>query len=268
MPRPRALLDAIDRPDLPAPAVGADDGPLWSLLVHLAADDGAVGVDEFGLLARLRPDLDEVALLALTNRLAEAPLDWSGLAARYGGGKAVDDAMDVLRVAARMVALDGVVAAAELGTLRELARVLGLPESAPQSALREVVAEGGGVTIDQVREALRNMWWDLLIPSRDPLETDLEGVVPPGARLLCSIRLGDAEVAGLHAEGLAARFDHGPAWVAWDQIATYTRVPVPGASFHLRTRDGVDHAMVDPRLRDVGALLDLVHGRQPRAVDG
>ena len=113
------------------------------------------------------------------------------------------------------------------------------------------------------RDALRHMWWDVLVPSRDPLESDLEGVVPPTARPICTIRLGEVEIAGLFAEGLAARFDGGSAFVRWDEIRSYTRVPVPGAAFHLRTRDGRDHAMADPRLRDVGALLDLAHGRKP-----
>jgi hypothetical protein len=264
MSRPRALLDAIDRPDLPPPEPKPEDAPLWSLLVHLAADDGSVGMDEFGFLARLRPDLDDAGLFAWANPISEAPIDWPGLARFRGEG-----AFDVMRLAARMVALDGEIDAVELGILDELARVLALGAGAPRASLDEVVARGGGVQLEQVKDALRNMWWDVLLPSRDPLESDLDQVVPPGSTLICSIRLGNEEVAGLHAEGLAARFDGGPAWVAWDQIASYTRVPVPGASFHLRTRpqegapEGVDHAMVDPRLRDVGALLDLVHGRAP-----
>ncbi|MCA9494338.1 MAG: hypothetical protein KC621_30640, partial [Myxococcales bacterium] len=129
--------------------------------------------------------------------------------------------------------------------------------------LDEVIARGGAVDEALVRDALRHMCWDVLMPSRDPLESDLERAVPPGSRMLCSIRLDEDEVAGLYAEGLAARFDDGAAFVAWDDILSYTRVPVPGAAFHLRTRDGRDHAMSDPRLRDVGALLDLAHGRKP-----
>jgi hypothetical protein len=162
-----------------------------------------------------------------------------------------------------MVCLDGELAESELGVLRELANRLGLPSVAPQSVLDEVVARGGAVDEQMVRDALRHMWWDVLVPSRDPLESDLDAVVPPDARQICSIRLGDSEIAGLFAEGLAGRFDAGSAFVRWDDIGTYTRVPVPGAAFHLRTRDGRDHAMADPRLRDVGALLDLAHGRKP-----
>lgn len=265
MSRVRALLRLIDQPTLPPLSPGDPADPaLWSLLCVLAARDGEIAVDEFALLRLMRADLAEDQILARVDEAARAGIDWDGLRAVATDASA---AMDVLRVAARMVALDGVVADAELGELGEVARHLGLPETAPRDALREVVAEGGPVQPATVRDALRNMWWDVLLPSRDPLESDLDRVVPPGARPLCSIRLDEQEVAGLFVEGLAGRWDAGPSFVAWDDIATYTRVPVPGASFHLRTRDGRDHAMVDPRLRDVGALLDLVHGRQPLVPD-
>jgi hypothetical protein len=265
MSRARAVLRLVDHPELPPLAPGDPaDAALWSLLVGLAAKDGHVAGDEVALLRRVRPDLGEDALLAWVDDTAKRGIDWAGLRACATDA---DAAMDLLRLAARMVALDGTVADGELGIMAELARRVGLPETAPRAALSEVVAEGGPVDADTVKHALRSMWWDVLIPSRDPLESDLDGVVPPGARLLCSIRLGNDEVAGLFVEGLAGRWDGGASFVAWDQIATYTRVPVSGAAFHLRTRDGVDHAMTDPRLGDVGALLDLVHGRQPHGAD-
>lgn len=265
MSRPRAVLRLVDHPDQPALTPGDPADPaLWSLLVGLATKDGVVAPDELALLRRVRPDLGDDGLRARIDETARAGIDWAALRAVATDA---DVAFDVLRLAARMVALDGTVADAELGTLRELAAHLGLPESAPRQALSEIVAEGGPVDPATVRHALRSMWWDVLLPSRDPLESDLDRVVPAGASLLCSIRLGDREVAGLFVEGLAGRFDGGPSFVAWDHIASYTRVPVPGASFHLRTKDGTDHAMTDPRLRDVGALLDLVHGRQPLGAD-
>jgi hypothetical protein len=265
MSRARELLRLVDQPEHPPLPPGHPADPaLWSLLVGLAVGDGQVAPDEVALLRRVRPELSSAALQEWITTTARAGIDWSGLKAAAPDG---DTALDVLRLAARMVALDGDVADNELGSMSQLAQHLGLPDSAPRGVLREIVAEGGPVDPATVREALRNMWWDVLLPSRDPLESDLDRVVPSQARLLCSIRLEEEEVAGLYVEGLVARWDRGAAFVGWDQIATYTRIPVPGASFHLRTRDGVDHAMTDPKLRDVGALLDLVHGRQPLPAD-
>lgn len=260
MSRVRAYLALVDDPERPPLEPDPADAPLFSLLAHLAAQDGSVVGDELALLKRVRPGESASELSAWASSLAARPLDWEGLA-RLG---ATDEVRwDLLRLAARMVCLDGELADSEMGVLRELCRRLGLPQTAPQAALDEVVARGGSVDEAMVRDALRHMWWDVLVPSRDPLESDLEAVVPPTARAICSIRLDEAEVAGLFAEGLAARFDGGRAFVRWDEIRSYTRVPVPGAAFHLRTRDGRDHAMSDPRLRDVGALLDLAHGRKP-----
>lgn len=266
MSRVRAFLRLVDRPDLPPLTPGDPADPaIWALMVGLALGDGRVTRDERALLRRIRPDLGDAALDAWVRDTAAGGIDWAALRAVSTDG---DVALDLLRLAARMVALDGDVADSELGRMGELARHLGLPETAPRGALSEVVATGGAVEVATVKEALRSMWWDVLLPSRDPLESDLAEVVPPGATFLCSIRLGEEEVAALFAEGLLGRWDDGPAFVAWSDIAGYTRVPVPGATFHLRTR-GVDrdHTMNDPRLRDVGALLDLVHGRQPHHRD-
>ena len=116
---------------------------------------------------------------------------------------------------------------------------------------------------DALTDALRHMFWDTLVPDRDELESDLASVVPEGAGAVCRVLLhDDSEVAGIFTQGLAARFDHGPAFVRWDEIERYTRVPVPGAAFHLLTAKG-NHSMSDPRLRDVGALLDVIYGRVP-----
>ena len=65
-------------------------------------------------------------------------------------------------------------------------------------------------------------------------------------------------MGALYMNGLLARFDDGPAFVAFDQITTYTRVPVPGAGFHLRTVTAEHHSISDHRMRDLGALLDYL----------
>jgi hypothetical protein len=260
MSRVHDYLVLVDDPTQPSFATEPSDQPLFSLLAHLAAQDGAVVGDELALLLRLRPELSREQTAEWTRGLADQPLDWSGLQAL---AQTEDDRWDLLRLAARMVCLDGDLAESELGVLRELTGRLGLDPSVLQATLEEVVAGGGGVDEAHIRDALRHMWWDRLTPTRDPLESDLSDTVPAGANPICSVLLGEIEVAGLYAEGLAGRFDGGNAFVRWEDIRSYTRVPVPGAAFHLRTNDGEDHAMADAWLGDVGALLDLAHGRKP-----
>lgn len=261
MSRVDEYLQLIDDPDHPPLAPGDPaDRALLSLLVHLAWSDGVVEGDEFALLQRVRPDLDAGDLMHWADQTAAAPLDLDALAR---AAPTPDERWGALRLAARMVCLDGEVADEEVDQLQEIATHLGLADDAARRAVDEVVARGGEVSREQALDALRHMFWDVLVPSREPLVGPLAGVVPADARPVCSIALDDQEVAGLFLEGLVGRFDDGPAFVRWSDIATYTRVPVPGAGFHLRTRDGRHLSMTDPRLRDIGALLDFLHGRTP-----
>lgn len=252
------LVDDAKAPPLPT-GDPADDA-LLPLLVHLANEDGELRTDELALLRRVRPGLDDDGLRRWVGEVAARPLDLDAIRAV---APTSDDRWNVLRLAARMVVLDGEIGSEELGRLEEIARRLELAPTAPRAVIDEVVARGGPVPERQVRDALRNMFWDVLVPSRDDLGSALAAVVPAHTEHVCSIRLGDDEVAGLFVQGLAGRFDDGPAFVRWVDIVAYTRVPVPGAAFHLRTMDGVARAMSDPRLRDVGALLDFIYGRTP-----
>ena len=259
MSRVDEYLALIDDPDAPALETGHPaDGPLLGLLVHLAYSDGVVQDDEAALLARVRPDLEHTALLDWAADLAKTPYDMSSLtevAATNTGRR------NILRFAARMVCLDGDIAREEIWSLKQLAVVLGLPDDAPATAVDEIVARGGEISRELVAQSLRNMLWRELIPRRDDLEPTLAALAPTDTDPVCVITLDDEEIAGLFFEGLVAHFDSGPDWVLFKDIATYTRVPVPGAAFHLHTRDGRHLAMSNPRLRDIGALLDFIYGR-------
>jgi uncharacterized tellurite resistance protein B-like protein len=264
MSRITDYLRLIDDPRQPGLQPGHPSDPaLLSLLVHLAAEDGVVGGDEFALLQRVRADLAPGELLQWASDEAREPLDLQGLTAAV---TSEEDRWNVLRFAARVVAVDGDLAVVEVGMLDQVAHHLGLPDGAARQVLDEVIATGGPVSEEQLRDALRNMWWDVLQPRHEALSGPLARVVPAQSTPLCSVLLQgplDEEVAGLYLEGLAAQFDSGPAFVGWAEIRHYTRVPVPGAAFHVRTTSGRHLSMTPPRLRDLGALVDHVYGRRP-----
>lgn len=261
MSRITDYLRLIDDPKEPPLTPGHPHDPaLLALLVRLAAEDGVVQGDEFALLQRVRSDLDPGSLLSWASEQAARPLDLDTLAEIT---ETEDDRWNVLRFAARMVAMDGDPAEVEIGRLDQVARHIGLPGGSARQVLEEVVATGGPVSERHLREALRNMWWDVLLPRHDALQGPLSTVVPQRSSALCSVLLGEEEVAGLYLEGLAARFDSGADFVSWESIRHYTRVPVPGAAFHIRTTDGRALTIAPPQLRDLGALVDLVYGRRP-----
>ncbi|MEZ4319816.1 MAG: TerB family tellurite resistance protein [Myxococcota bacterium] len=259
MSRVAEYLALVDEPERPAlEGSHPHDEPLLSLLVHLAYSDGIVQDDELALLSRIRPDLDVAGVMDWAAGIAERTFDSRLLAA------AIVDASDrweTMQLATRMVCMDGDVADEELGILRDLTEVFGLDDGAPERAVAEVVAQGGPIARARVSASLRNMMWDRAEPTRDEPEHDLAGVAPEEASHVCTMLIEDEEVAALYFEGIAAVFETGARFVRWTEITTYTRVPVPGASFHLRTAS--QHLkMSDPRMRDVGRLLDYIYGRE------
>ena len=89
---------------------------------------------------------------------------------------------------------------------------------------------------------------------------ELGAVVPGDAEHVATMLYGDDEVAALYLDGFAAFFEDGARFVRFADIATYTRVPVPGASFHVHTEK--EHLKIaDGGLRELGQLLDFLYGR-------
>jgi len=255
-----ALIDDPAHPPLDRPH--PDDDVLLSLLVHLANSDGVVEGDEFALLKRVLPELgDSELMMWLTDSVGHA-LDGAALRRVLPTAEA---RWSAVRLAARMAALDGDVAQEERVELVSLTELLELPAHRVDDAIDEIVATTPARP-GALASALRGMFWDALVPDRDELTSDLAAVVPDGASPVCRVLLrDDTEVAGLFQEGLVMRFDAGPAFVRWSDVERYTRVPVPGAAFHLGTAQG-SHAASDARLKDVGALLDVIYGRVPTNV--
>jgi hypothetical protein len=266
MGRVHDFLAIIDDPDVTAATASeaGDDDALLALLVHLAFSDGIVEGDEFALLRRVRPNVSDNDLMMWAMEASGQTMNWDALIA------AVPDEASrwaTLQVAARMVCLDGNVANDELRDLRALAVRLQLDDDAVEDAVDQVVARVHHATPESLSVALRNMLWDVLVPDREPMSSTLAAVVPEGPEFVCRVLVHgatpmapDEEVAGVFREGIAAHFDSGPAYVPWSTIRRYTRVPVPGAAFHLHTDTG-HLAMSDPRMRDLGKLLDVVFGR-------
>lgn len=258
MSRVAELIALIEDPEREARGTHPQDRPLLELLVFLAYSDGILAPDELALIGRMRPDLDEQAVRHWVDEQADITFDSDGMAAAFPDPV---ERWGIMRLATRMMCIDGDIAEEELTVLTVLARVLGMDEQAPRRAVREVVADGGPVSESRLMSSLRNMLWRKTRPHRDEPDGVLGGVAPDDAGHVATIVLGDEEVAALYVEGLSAAFSSGPRFVRWTDIRSYTRVPVPGASFHLHT-DALHLKMADPRMRDIGALLDYVYGRE------
>ena len=258
MSRVNQTLALIDDPTLPPLDPGHPaDAVLQHLLVDLAYSDGVVQGDEFALLQRVRPDLDPSELMSWAMETAETPFRDASLARLAAEG---EDPMDLLRFAARMVCLDGDVADEEIKRLARISAALKLDPAAPQRAIDEIVATGGAVKPARVLDALRNMLWRVVRPRRgDPERPELVAAAPAGAEAVCTLEVEGTEHAALYTDGLLALFADGARFVTFAQIAKYTRVPVPGAGFHLHEADGTHHEMADARMAELGALLDFLY---------
>jgi hypothetical protein len=259
MSRVDEYLALIDDPDAqPLGQSHPDDDVLTRLLIHLALADDIVEADEIALLMRVRPDLDHDAIVAWAMSASDIPFDPAELT---GIATSSDAAHNVLRFAARMICLDGDIARAEILSLETLASAMSLPDHATESVIDEIVARGGDITRTRVSESLRNMFWRDLVPLRDDVAPELGDAVPEGLEPVCVLTLDDRQVGVLLFEGMAAVFDQGVAWVAFDNLASYTRVPVHGAAFHIHLQDGRHLSMSEKAMRDIGGLFDYLCGR-------
>lgn len=250
-----ALLELIGDPERRAaePLIAPDD-PLMDLLVHLAFSDGVLADDELALLVRLRPDQTVHQVREWLQRFDHGTFDARAVAA------AGHPPFKVLQLATRMVCMDGDVAKEEIVILEDLAEAMHLDEEAPKRAVDEVVAPGGALPEERVLASLRNMLWRKLEPTRDEPSGELGAAIPGDAEHVATMLHGNDEVAALYLDGFAAYFEDGARFVRFDEIETYTRVPVPGASFHVHTLK--EHLKIaDGRMRELGQLLDFLYGR-------
>ncbi len=259
MPRVDAYLALIDDPERPPLDLEhPQDAPLLSLLIALAHSDGEIRDEELALIERICPHRAGPELRAWVEAQGDAALDLRTLANAFPDPV---DRWNLVRLATRMMCIDGDIAPEEKEVLADLAAALGLDPGAPDRAVREVVAHGGAVSAERLRSSLRNMLWRRARPTADPPSGPVAAAAPSCTTPIATVLLDGEAVAAVYLEGLAAQFESGVHFVPWDAIRTYTRVPVPGASFHLKT-DDLHLKMSEPRMRDIGALLDYVFGRE------
>ncbi|MEN0066348.1 MAG: TerB family tellurite resistance protein [Myxococcota bacterium] len=229
-----------------APPTLTERDPLGTLLVHLAYADGLVQGDELAFFERLLPRDSDAARWVSSQ--ATRPVDLDALAPLMA---TPDDRRALLAVAARVVGLDGAIATEEVIALHRIADHFGFDRSAIRVALDEVIGAGGAIDASAVEHAVNTMVWRHLVVRK---------ATEPDALVVLGRPEHDAADVIVRTDGLWARFDEGPATIPFADIVAYTRLPVRGRAFHLRT-DGSDHSLVHPSFRDLGCLLDRIYGR-------
>ncbi|MBN2798735.1 MAG: TerB family tellurite resistance protein [Deltaproteobacteria bacterium] len=255
--------DYLDRLDEPRPLLLDDpsEEALLALLILVAFADGVLQEDELQFLLGLLPEQHPEALRSYAREVARNKARW--LARLSAALPSVEERWKGLRFAARMAWKDGELSVEEGLLLDDVAQTLGLPTGAVDEVLLEMAGRPGEASLprEQLRQVLRDLRWDVMKIQGGALSSaDLLAEAPAGGDLVTRIGLDGVEVMGLFTEGLLGRFIEGVAFLPWESIVTYTRVPVFGASVSLHTEDGRSWTLVDSRLRGVGMLLDHLFG--------
>lgn len=236
------------------PGRPADDA-LLDLLASMAASDGSVHPHELDFLQKVRRDLPDRAAVEAWAKAHARPVDLTTLAAVIS---APDDRWKTLRFAARMAWKDGELADPERAFLAGLADVLALPAGAVDRVLREMRPDDGKrFMAERILRLLMDIHWDAVqLASGALCSDDLVAVAPPEVEVVARVGLERVEVLAVCTNGLVARFQEGAAFLAWNELVTYTRGRGLGEALVLHTEDGRRWALVDSRLSGLGALLD------------
>ncbi|MEM6927569.1 MAG: hypothetical protein AAF602_11610 [Myxococcota bacterium] len=235
-------LTLLDDPTSQLVGVHPSDEVLATWMVQLAFSDGVVQEDELAFFARLAPEGTPVA--RWVEQRAVKPVDLDAIAPLLTSDA---ERRKLLALGVRVVGLDSAVATEEIVHLHRIVDHLGLPHEAIRIALADVVAPGGPVSADRVTAVVADFAW-----------TRMRTL--PGPGLVTLARPGRSAEVIVEPDGLWARFDHGEASVLFADIVAYTRLPVRGHAFHIRT-DEADHTYADPAFQELGILLDRLYGR-------
>lgn len=239
----------------------ASDDALLELLVYMAFSDGVFDDAEVEMLQTVLPGWTLDRVRAFIDEITKRDLDLDDLASHL---ESDDDKWTALRFAARMAQRDEVVEPQERTFLSDLARAMGLSDEAVDRALRE----GDGFTrIDPfaLRELLDAYPWEAADFAEGAVQSlDLVPEVPEGAVGVCRVGVDGAEVMGLYAEGVVARFLEGPKFLSWGSIVSTSRGTGLVQGVRLHTEDGRIWTLVDARLGGIQMILDrLYRSRAP-----
>ncbi len=264
MTRVDDFLDLVDNPSRRAltPGDPADDA-LLALMVHVAFSDGTVEEGELRFLQRVLPGRDPEQLLAWVRQVGSQPLDVAAV------GAALPDAdarWKAVRFAARMAWKDGEIQDEERALLQRLADGLALGEGAVEQVLSGILGRRGALpTAERLAEVLDGVTWNSVQVLDEPVSGPIARVAPQGGHPVRTVAVDDVVVAAFFTEGLAAHFLEGTAFLAWDDLVTYTRVATLGAAVQLHTEDGRTWSLVDARMRGLTLVLDRLFGGTGRS---
>ncbi len=254
-----SFLRVLEDPAAAAPIPlggGPVDKALRLLFVQVACSDGVVQEAEFSVLERLLPDMSAGEVLEWVADAASTPPDFQALATVVPGDA---DRRAVIEFAVRVAWADRHLAARERTLLARLTSDLGLPEAVLDETLARIIGRGRAVGPGEVTTALGSMSWKVPADAELALPSDISAVVPAAERLVARLVVDGVAQVALFTGGFAARFAEGPAFVPWDDIRHYTRVPTLGAAVAVSDHDGHNFSLNDPRLREVAVLLDRLY---------
>ena len=255
MARADEYLALLDDPSAPPPAGSHPADPsLIALLVHMSCADGFVQEEEFEYFEKLLPDRDASEILEYVAETAATELDFAEMSRQLGSD---EERRGAMRFAARMAWADRVLEMQEKLPLIRMASYFDFHEDEVEHALESVIGRPEGeVSPEAVVEAMIGMHWTGARLEERGLLSELKQVAPPDAMSVACLLVDGEERAGLYDQGMAAFFEEGAEFLRWNEVSTYSRLPLLGAALRVVTTDGRVLTVRDSRLKDVGTLMD------------
>lgn len=243
------------------PGTPSDDA-LLELLGHMAIRDDVFDDAEIALLDRVLPDWNATTLHAWLGQVAATELDLDHIAEALATD---DQRWTAIRFVARMAMADQVLDDAERAFLDELAEALELPPDTVDRVLAEL--DSPVIDVERLTRILDEMTWGAVdFGQGDVRSEDLMTILPAERTPVRRVGVDGAEVMGLYAEGLAARFLEGVTFLRWEDIVATSRGAGLETTVRLHTEDGRIWSLVDARLGGVGRLLERLRAVPQREV--